>query len=66
MHQIGSRKDHRFDSDGQIKASRGRASNEDTALINDQIETSNKDFFDCLACGRYEQLACPSDCKRTK
>ena len=38
MKPIGSRKDHRFDSDGQIKASRGRESNEEAE---DNIEDTN-------------------------
>ena len=38
MKPIGSRKDHRFDSDGQIKASRGRESNEEADLIKEQLE----------------------------
>ena len=38
MKQVGSRKDHRFDSDGQIKASRGRASAETQKLIKEQTE----------------------------
>jgi hypothetical protein len=38
MRPVGSRKDHRFDSDGQIKASRGRANNEEAALIHEQLE----------------------------
>jgi hypothetical protein len=54
MHPLGSRKDHSFDSDGQIKATRGRAANEEEALIREQ-------FNECLACGRHEQLAC-ADC----
>lgn len=37
MKQVGSRKDHRFDSDGQIKASRGRESNEVQDLVQEQL-----------------------------
>lgn len=38
MRPVGCRKDHRFDSDGQIRACRGRQNNEDSALIKEQIE----------------------------
>jgi inosine/xanthosine triphosphate pyrophosphatase family protein len=38
MRPVGARKDHRFDSDGQIKAVRGRQTNEDIKLINEQID----------------------------
>jgi hypothetical protein len=37
MRPVGARKDHRFDSDGQIKAVRGRQTNEDIKLINEQM-----------------------------
>ncbi len=38
MRPVGSRKDHRFDSDGQIKASRGRDANETQELIREQLQ----------------------------
>jgi hypothetical protein len=43
MRKVGMRKDHRFDSDGQIKASRGRETNEVKELIDEQLkEAENK------------------------
>lgn len=44
MRPVGSRKDHRFDSDGQIKASRGRARNEEEKIIQDQLEEIDDKF----------------------
>jgi hypothetical protein len=38
MRPVGTRKDHRFDSDGQIKACRGRESNEVEELIKEELK----------------------------
>ena len=37
MRPVGSRKDHRFESWGQIKAFRGRGTNEERELIREQM-----------------------------
>lgn len=38
MKPVGARKDHQFDSDGQIKACRGRETNENKDLIREQLD----------------------------
>jgi len=37
MRPVGTRKDHQFDSDGQIKACRGRETNDEQDLIREQL-----------------------------
>ena len=43
MRPVGTRKDHRFDSDGQIKACRGRETNEEQDLIREQLDELQED-----------------------
>jgi hypothetical protein len=42
MHKVGMRKDKRFDSDGQIKACRGRYTNEVRKEIDTQLEEATQ------------------------
>jgi hypothetical protein len=48
MKQQGSRKDHCFDSEGQIKASRGRSNQDAAQEIAEQVDASAERTSDAL------------------
>jgi hypothetical protein len=61
MRPVGSRKDHRFESWGQIKASRSRGTNEAREMINEQLESLDSDDNDLLNRLRKRAARCEID-----